>query len=199
MTSAVTDAAPTVRGTEIERTRERSVMVITISLETDLLRWGTKAISVEISYWVLLFFDISRPGAIKGASSRFGYPPQIPARHRPIGLPAPAALGDLRRAGYVRSGAERDSEALAQPVVLGRQDVRATEPEDQQHLRRPAADPPHLDQSLDDLVVGHRRQLGERRQLAVDDPLGQISHGQRFGARQSGGPQLFVRGAEYAL
>src|SRR5262245_14733497 len=145
MTSAVTDAAPIVKGAPIERPRERSVMIITISLGNRPADTVTPAISVGISYRILLFSDIS--------SGRFGHPPEIPTRDCPIRLPALAALGDLDRAGHIRSGSEGAPESLAQPVVLGRQYVRTAEPEDQQHLRRPAADPPYRGESLDDLVI----------------------------------------------
>ena len=99
--------------------------------------------------------------------------PQIPARHRAVRTPG---FADLR----IRSGVG----LLAQPVepldgvddaeIVDRQHVGPPQPEHQEHLRRPAAEPLHLDDRVDHLVVGHR---GERSsgQLAARDLRGEVA------------------------
>src|SRR5690348_1770001 len=68
--------------------------------------------------------------------------PEVPTGHGAVGRPADAAGGDVARRGQLAL-AEHRGEALADAVVVDRQHVGAAEPEDEQHLRGPAADAAH--------------------------------------------------------
>ena len=52
--------------------------------------------------------------------------------------------------------------------IIMREDVEPAEREDQKHLRRPDADTFDLDESLDNLLVGHARQPVEPQTAAPD-------------------------------
>src|SRR5258708_20813817 len=124
--------------------------------------------------------------------------PQIPARHGAVGLPARAELGQLPGRGQ-RALVERRGIAFADAIVVDRQHVRAAQAEDEQHLHRPPADAAHLDEALDDRLVGEILELGELGDIAVDGAAREIAQRQQLRAREAGGAQLLGAGAQDLL
>src|SRR5262249_19205100 len=102
-----------------------------------------------------------RQGLAQGSPRHFHGAPEVPARDRAVRLPSTTALFDLlaRRQCALLEG---EREALANSVIVDREHVWAAEAEDEQHLRRPPADPAHLRQPFDDRLVIHALDLGQR-------------------------------------
>ncbi len=70
-----------------------------------------------------------------------------------------------------------------------REHIKPAQREDQKHLRRPDADTFDLDESLDNLLVGHARQPVEP-QTAAPDAFCQIQQVRRFLRRNANRSQL---------
>src|SRR5215831_10342834 len=98
-----------------------------------------------------------------GSPRHFHGAPEVPARDRAVRPPPLAALFDLLARGK-RALFEGGGEALANSVIIDWKHVWAAEAEDEQHLCRPPADPPHFRQPLDNRLVIHPLDLGQRGQ-----------------------------------
>ena len=67
------------------------------------------------------------------------------------------------------------------------------QPEDQQHLHRPASHPAHHDQPFDHLVRRHPPEVGDRRNRSGRGVVGEVVDGPGLGLGEAGGAQLPVR------
>ena len=96
-----------------------------------------------------------------------------------------AAAGELLGGGQLLRPVN-ELKPAPNPVVVHGQNVRPTQPENEEHLDRPWPNPPDLDQALDDRCVGHRVELGHGREGAVDRACCQIGRTARaLSARDS--------------
>src|SRR5262245_30555364 len=80
-------------------------------------------------------------------------PPQIPARDRAVRAPGLADLLDPIGSRFLAQ-AVQPMDRVDDAKVVDRQDVRPVKAEHEEHLRRPPAESFHLDDGLDDFVVG---------------------------------------------
>src|ERR1700761_88816 len=92
-----------------------------------------------------------------------------------------------------------EREALANAVVVDRQDVRAAEAEDEKHLDGPAADAAHLGKVLDDVLVRHLLDHGECGNGSVEGFGGEIAEGEHLVFREASRAELFVGAIEQML
>ena len=92
--------------------------------------------------------------------------PEIPAGHRPVRLPrSRQSVGSAPASAPCAAGTASDRVDDAE--IADRQDVRPMQPEHQEHLRRPAADPFHVRQRRDDLIV---RRVVDRAEIEPARP-----------------------------
>ena len=130
--------------------------------------------------------------------------PEIPAGDRAIGLPLFGAAehgvgfgehvgGDgLGFRACERFWSEGEQEAFADAVVGDREDVGATEAEDEEHFDRPGTDAADGGESADDFVVGQPTDLGEGGDGAVDGFGSEVAQGEGLGAGEAGAAQDVV-------
>src|SRR5690606_23348350 len=116
--------------------------------------------------------------------------PQIPARDGSIRTPR---LADSREpfGGWRLSKSVGAFHGIDDPEIAHRQDVGPLKPEDEEHLRRPAADPLHLRERRHDVVV---RQRVERLQpqRSVADVRTQVADVSQLLAAQADGTETLV-------
>ena len=79
----------------------------------------------------------------------------VPRRHRTVGRHASPIFRSRSGYGRLRS-LIGPLHGATDAEIADRQDVRTLQPEDEEHLCRPPANPLHLDQRLDDLLVAHQ-------------------------------------------
>src|SRR5690606_19418507 len=84
-------------------------------------------------------------------------------------------------------------------VVVQGEHVGAAEAEDEEHLHGPSADAAYGGQALDDRLVVHGADLGERGELALDCPLREVAEREELCAREAGAAERLVRGAQDLL
>src|SRR5215469_14438074 len=126
--------------------------------------------------------------------------PHVPACYGAPGFPAFAAFVHLVWFGEVHGGdfvgglelAEGEGEAFADSVVGDGEDVGAAEAEDEEHLDGPATDSADLREVLDDGVVGHAADAGERGYGAVDSFGSEIAEGEHLVLGEAGLTELLV-------
>ena len=95
--------------------------------------------------------------------------------------------GDL---GGGLEGLEGEGEAFADAVVGGGEDVGTAEAEDEEHLNGPAADAADLGEVVDDGLVGHAADAGERGDGAVERFGGEVAEREGFVGGEAGGAEL---------
>jgi hypothetical protein len=95
--------------------------------------------------------------------------------------------------------AEGEGKAFANAVVVDREDVGATETEDEEHLDGPFSDASYLCKVRHDGFVGHAANLGECGDGAVEGFGGKVAEGEAFVVGEAGGAKLLVRAVEEVL
>src|SRR5882762_3401151 len=104
------------------------------------------------------------------------------------------SLGQVGRSDFVRrfEFAEGERKALADAVVVYRENVGTTEPEDEHHLDGPATDAAYLCEVFDDGLVGHAADLCKSRYGAVDSLGSKVAQSERLVVREACTTELFV-------
>jgi hypothetical protein len=82
---------------------------------------------------------------------------------------------------------------------MHRQDIRVTDPKEQQHFHRPASDPPDHGEPLDHLVLLHPAELIDLGDLATGGMGGEVLDGASLCLRETDAPQFRMPGPQNRL
>ncbi len=128
--------------------------------------------------------------ALSGLSYRVEAPPQIPRRDGPVRRPLGANLQHALRRRKLAHPIRLLNPFLNSQIEI-REDVGATEPEHQEHLRRPPTNALHRCQRVDDLVVRELVKPVDRHVAGVS-LRGEVLEIRGFLTRESDAAQLIV-------
>src|SRR5437868_6430724 len=117
--------------------------------------------------------------------------PAVPRQRRTIWCKSLSLFHHLLRRRQF-SFPENFREPFTHPIIVYRPDIRTPQVEKQQHFYRPTPNSAHLDQPLNNFVVGHFGHGASRRHRAVNRFRRQIFQRRDFTARQTGCAQCFI-------
>src|SRR5688500_15420797 len=120
--------------------------------------------------------------------------PHVPRGHRSIGRPFRPTTQHLLRGRQLSQPVGLLDSLLHSEIELT-QNIRPSQSEHEEHLRAPSADPFHLRQGRDYLIVGELMQR-LHRERPVENMLGQIAYVVCLRRGQSCCPQRFVRSSD---